>query len=81
MALEQVRQVHGVPGVAQLLGEVLDAVGESLDVVEHEYLGHACVLLWSWSARLGAPDATGGVGQPAVVPSGPVQRQVRIVCR
>src|SRR5580700_8104264 len=39
-ALEQVGRVHGVAGVAQLVGEGDDAGGQSLRMVEEHYLGH-----------------------------------------
>jgi hypothetical protein len=32
--------VHGVPAAAQMLGERAHPVGESLDVVEQQNLGH-----------------------------------------
>ena len=54
LAVVQVRRVHGVPTGPQVVGERADPVGQPLDVVDQQYLGH--VSLHSSIERLSSND-------------------------
>jgi hypothetical protein len=43
-AVEQVGRVHGVPRLPQVVGERAHAVGQALDVVVEQHLGHVAGL-------------------------------------
>ena len=42
-ALEQVRRVHGVPAFAEDVGEPADSIGQALDVVIQQHVGHGVI--------------------------------------